>query len=174
VIDGATHEFVVRPRPGQDGPDRPQGWLIKELDFEKGDEENLFQLEHATCVLGRLEAARALVKTAKAKPRVAKALAAAWKREKSAPAKREMCAVLCNGDETFLPALIEAAQGPEARVRVAAVAGLAKLNRGRRCGKTPPIGLDQSQRSLRGAQKTPCGGWLPGKSRMPTICSKQH
>ncbi len=35
----------------------PQGWLIKELDFEKADEENLFQLEHAACVLGRLEAA---------------------------------------------------------------------------------------------------------------------
>ena len=47
----------------------PQGWLIKELDFEKTDEENLFQLEHAACVLGRLSAAEALAKTAKTTPR---------------------------------------------------------------------------------------------------------
>ena len=66
VIDGASHEFVIpaaaRPKMVQIDP---QGWLIKELDFEKGDEENLFQLEHAACVLGRLEAGQALVKTAK-------------------------------------------------------------------------------------------------------------
>ena len=36
----------------------PRGWLLKEIDFEKSDEENLFQLEHAACVLGRLSAAR--------------------------------------------------------------------------------------------------------------------
>ena len=130
VIDGAAHEFVIpaaaKPRMVQIDP---EGWLIKELDFEKGDEENLFQLEHAACVLGRLEAARALVKAAKTQPAAAKALASAWKRETSAPAKREMCELICDGDETFRAAVLEAVESPEARVRVAAVAGLAKLNR---------------------------------------------
>ena len=129
VIDGASHEFVIpaaaRPKMVQIDP---EGWLIKELDFEKGEEENLFQLEHAACVLGRLDAGRALIKTAKTKPEVARALASAWKREKSAPAKRAMCELICDGDETFRAALREAIESPEARVRVSAVAGLAKLN----------------------------------------------
>jgi aminopeptidase N len=137
VIDGASHEFVIaadtRPRMVQIDP---QGWLIKVLDFEKEDDESFFQLEHAACVLGRLEAGRALVKTAKTKPHVAKALASAWKREKSAPAQREMCELICDGDETFRTALIEAAKSPEARVRVSAVAGLAKLNRDDAAEKT--------------------------------------
>ena len=92
MIDGASHEFVIpvatRPKMVQIDP---QGWLIKELDFERGDDENLFQLEHAACVLSRLDAARALIKAAKQKPRVAKALAVAWKNEKSAP-PNEKCA----------------------------------------------------------------------------------
>ena len=56
VIDGASHEFVIpaaaRPKMVQIDP---EGWLIKELDFEKSPEENRFQLEHAACVLGRLD-----------------------------------------------------------------------------------------------------------------------
>jgi aminopeptidase N len=129
VIDGATHEFVIpmpdRPRMVQIDP---QGWLIKELDFEKRDTENLFQLEHAACFLGRLEAGRTLVKTAKSKPQVPAALAAAWKREKSPEGRREMFELLCDGEEAFRAALIEAARDSVARVRVAAIAGLARLN----------------------------------------------
>ena len=49
VIDGASQEFIipaaVRPRMVQIDP---KGWLIKQLDFEKSDAENLFQLEHAS------------------------------------------------------------------------------------------------------------------------------
>ena len=48
VIDAASHEFAIpyanKPRMVQIDP---RGWLIKELDFEKSPEENLFQLEHA-------------------------------------------------------------------------------------------------------------------------------
>ena len=40
-----------------------------------------------------------------------------------------MFELLCNGDEIFRAALIEAAKDPEARVRVAAIGGLAKLKR---------------------------------------------
>ena len=128
VIDAASHEFVI-PCCGEaaNGPDRSQGWLIKELDFEKSPDENLFQLEHAGCVLGRLAAARALAKTAKDNPEARKALSAAWKREKAVPARREIVALLGTGDESSRAALLEAAANPEAKVRVAAIEGLAKL-----------------------------------------------
>jgi aminopeptidase N len=130
VIDGDSQEFVipdaVRPRMVQIDP---QGWLIKQLDFQKPQAELLFQLEHARCVLGRLEAARALVGRARSRSEVAIALANAWDREKDIQARRQFVEILANGDETFRAALVEAAKDREARVRVAAIAGLAKLQR---------------------------------------------
>jgi aminopeptidase N len=130
VIDGASHEFVIpvasRPKMVQIDP---LGWLIKELDFEKDVEENLFQLEHAACILGRLDAARALVTTAKDNPKAAQALAAAWKREKTGRGQREMVEILGNGDEIFRSALMDAARAPDARPRVSAIGGLSKLSR---------------------------------------------
>jgi len=130
VIDGRSHEFVIpaATRPKMVEID-PRGWLLKEIDFEKSDEENLFQLEHAASVLGRLSAALALVKKAKSKPEAAQALAAAWKREQAPSTRQEMFAVLCNGEEVFRPALIEGAGDREPRVRVAAIRGLASLKR---------------------------------------------
>ena len=87
VIDGASHEFVIpaasRPKMVQIDP---EAWLIKEVDFEKTEAENLFQLENAACVLGRLEAARGLLDAAKTKSAIAKALSAPWKREKAVAA----------------------------------------------------------------------------------------
>jgi aminopeptidase N len=121
-----------------------QGWLIKELDFEKSDDEHLFQLEHASSVLGRLEAGRALVKTAKTKSAVARALAAAWKREKSPTGKQEMCELICDGEETFRGALIDAIHDTEARVRTSAIAGLARLKHD-----------EQSERVFRAAWTNP-------------------
>jgi aminopeptidase N len=130
VIDASSHEFAIpyakKPRMVQIDP---RGWLIKELDFEKAPEENLFQLEHAECVLGRLAAARALAKIAKDSPEARKALSSAWKREKAVAASREIVALLGNGDEAFRAALLEAAANPEAKLRVAAIEGLAKLKR---------------------------------------------
>jgi aminopeptidase N len=128
VIDAASQELVIPA----DAPPRmvqidPLGWLIKEIDFVKSDEENRFQLEHAACVLGRLDAAQALMSTARDKPETAKALAGAWKREKSAASRRTMFNVLCNGDERFRATLVEGARDHDARIRVAAVAGLAAL-----------------------------------------------
>ena len=147
----------------------PQGWLIKELDFEKVDDENLFQLEHAACVLGRLDAGRALVKSAKDKPEVAEALAAAWKREKSPPANEQMCELICDGEETFRAALIEAGHDAEARVRVAAIAGLAKLKHDDKAEKSfaPPWAIPK-KRTEHAA--TPCAAWSAGKSKTPTSC----
>jgi HEAT repeat protein len=122
----------------------PRGWLLKEIDFEKADEEYLFQLEHAACVLGRLSAALALVKKAKTNAGVTKALAGAWKREKAAFTRHEMFAVLCNGEEAFRAAIVEGASDREPRVRVAAIEGLARLARN-----------DQSEALLRAAWRDP-------------------
>jgi aminopeptidase N len=130
VIDGASHEFVVasasRPKMVQIDPD---GWLIKVVDFPKSDAENQFQLDNASGVLSRLEAARALAGEAKNKPALARTLSRAWKREKAAAARRELVELMCNGQEAFRSALLEASRDSDARVRVAAIGGLAKLGR---------------------------------------------
>jgi aminopeptidase N len=130
VIDGPAQEFVI---PDETKPRivliDPQGWLIKELDFEKSAEENRCQLEHAPCVLSRLAAARALAQVARDQPDAARALERAWKREKALAARQEIVKLLGNGEETFRAALLEAAKDPEARVRIAAIEGLARLRR---------------------------------------------
>jgi len=128
VIDGASQEYIIpcAARPKMVLID-PEGWLIKELDFEKTSQENRFQLEHAACVLARLGAARALVQKASTDPEAAKAVETAWKRENAAEAKRQMFELLCNGEETFRAALLEAGRASEPRVRVAAIGGLVRL-----------------------------------------------
>ena len=130
VIDGATHEFVIPcPSIPRMVEIDPQHWLPKELDFPKNDYENIFQLEHAGCVVSRLEAARALVAQAKSDPDVARALAGAWKREKSSQGRHDLFDVICQGDETYRAAVLEGAKDAEPRVRAAAITGLAKLPR---------------------------------------------
>jgi aminopeptidase N len=128
VIDAAHHEFVIpaaaKPRMVQIDP---EGWLISELDFEKSLDEHLFQLEHSSSVVGRLAAARALAQTAKDKPEVIKALSAAWKREKAVAAGREIVVLLDTGHESSRASLLEAAGSAQAKIRVAALEGLAKL-----------------------------------------------
>jgi aminopeptidase N len=130
LIDGRSHEFVIacQGRPKMVEID-PRGWLLKDIHFEKADDENLFQLEHAACVLGRLSAAEALVKKARANVKAVKALADAWKREKAPSTRHELFAILCNGAEVFRAALIEGASDHEPRVRVAAIGGLGRLRR---------------------------------------------
>ena len=129
VIDAALHEFVIpasaKPRMVQIDPD---GWLIKEIDFDQSLDEHLFQLEHAGSVIGRLAAARALAQTAKDKPEVIRALSAAWKREKAVAVGREIVVLLGTGDESSRAALLEAAGSSQAKIRVASLVGLAKLN----------------------------------------------
>jgi aminopeptidase N len=130
VIDGRSHEFVIpcatRPRMVEIDP---RGWLLKEINFEKSDDEYLFQLENAACVLGRLSAAEALSKKAKANSKVLEALAQAWKREKAPTTRHELFAILCNGEEALRPAILDGAKDHEPRVRVAAIGGLARLPR---------------------------------------------
>jgi hypothetical protein len=128
----------------------PNCWLIKELDFEKSAEENLFQLQHASCVICRVNAARALLKQSETSPQLKNALATAWKNEQSVSARTEMVTLISgarestgrhrrapfdgatrpaaeSGDEAFRHALQEAAKDSVARVRVAAIGGLAAL-----------------------------------------------
>ncbi len=128
VVDGATHEFVipraVKPKMVQIDPEH---WLIKELEFEKSFDENMFQLQNAANVLSRLEAAAALVKTADDKSKVAAVFPDACKREKAVLARTEMIELLCNGDEAYRSVLIHEATDRMPRVRAAAIGGLAKL-----------------------------------------------
>jgi aminopeptidase N len=151
VIDGTNQEFVI---PGEIKPRMvridPNCWLVKELDFEKPAEENLFQLQHASCEVCRVNAARALVKQSGTSSQVKNALATAWKNEKGVSARTEMVTLISgvgestgrrrratfagparpvaeSGDEAFRHALQEAARDSEARVRVAAIRGLAAL-----------------------------------------------
>jgi aminopeptidase N len=149
VIEGAHEEFVI---PAATKPQLvlvdPQCSVVKELNFEKPVEEEVFQLEHASCVVCRLNAARALASRFKGDPKASKALAAAWKREKSVTARTDLVVLLAGGeenpgrrrrrlgaqpsavvegDEAFRSALLEAAKDSEARVRVAAIRGLARL-----------------------------------------------
>ncbi len=172
VIDGASHEFVIpvaaRPKMVQIDP---QGWLIKDLDFEKDGRRKPVSARARRRAFWAGSMPRGhWYKAAKDKPQVAKALAAAWKREKTDRGQREMCEILGNGDEIFRAALIEAAKAPEARVRVAAIAGLARLSRD-----------DTAEAVLRAAWTNPkeaygappgraCVGWSPGRSKTPTSC----
>jgi aminopeptidase N len=130
VIDGANHEFVIAAaeKPRMVLLD-PLGWLIKEIDFEKAVDENLYQLEHAQCILGRLEAARALAKAAKNSRAAARAVSVAYQREKVPFARSRMFELLTGDAETFRAALVTGAKDPEARVRVSAIAALASLQR---------------------------------------------
>jgi aminopeptidase N len=130
VIDGAIHEFVipVETRPQMVLID-PHGWLVKEIDFEKSADELRFQLEHAPSVLDRLDAADALGRLAKQRSDLKPLLAGAWKKEKSIPARTELVEMIAVRDEAYRPALLEAVKDSAARVRVAAVRGLARLPR---------------------------------------------
>ncbi len=132
VIDAASQEFIIpaATRPKMVEID-PKGWLIKELDFEKPDAESVFQLDHASNVLGRMAAARALTSKPGGRYGIAPAMGRAWKREKSVFARQQLVMLMANGNDAFRAALIEAARDPEARVRVAAIGGLARLKRDR-------------------------------------------
>ncbi len=130
VIDGPVHEFVIpfpaRPRLVEIDP---YYWIPKELEFQKDPAERVFQLEHAACVLGRLEAAHALVEPAKNDDRLTEVLEQAWKREKSPSARVRMVELIADGDEEYRGALLDAARDREPRVRAAAADGLGRLSR---------------------------------------------
>ncbi|AMV40654.1 M1 family aminopeptidase [Planctomyces sp. SH-PL62] len=130
VVDGPTHEFVI---PAGAEPKAvlldPQGWIPKELMFERPVAENLFLLEHGPNVLARLDAAEALAKKVADHPEARTALAAAWSKEKRPDAAVKLLETLKAGDEANRATLVSAAESPEARVRAAAVRGLAALPR---------------------------------------------
>lgn len=130
VIDGASQEFVLPagPEPKAVLID-PEGWIPKEMSFERPLAERLFLLEHGPTVLARIDAAESLADEAKDHPEVREALAAAWKREASPTAAVRMVEAIDQGDAASRAALLAAAEAPEPRVRVAAVRGLAALDR---------------------------------------------
>jgi aminopeptidase N len=128
VIDGKSQEFVIpaatRPRMVRIDP---LGWLPKTLTFDKPLDEWIYQLGHSRDVLGRLEAARILADKFKGEKAAIDALVAAWPLEKHPPARVALVQRLAALGEPGRPALLEAAKDADAKVRVAAITGLARL-----------------------------------------------
>ena len=148
VIDAKTQEFIIptpnRPKMVQIDP---QSWLIKVLTFEKPTEELIYQLEHATNVLGRTEAAYLLSTKHKDDKPTAEALARAWSREREPEARKKMVGHLGRVGEPVRAALLDAAKDPEFRVRNDAYLGQLKfdpeleaVNRAIWTDKTAPYG----------------------------------
>ena len=125
VIDARSQEFIIptpnRPKMVQIDP---QSWLIKVLTFEKPTEELIYQLEHATNVLGRVEAARSLATSHKDEKPVAEAMSRAWSREKQPEVRTAMVQQLARVGEPARASLLEAAKDPEFRVRNQAMSDL--------------------------------------------------
>jgi aminopeptidase N len=128
VIDARTQEFVIHSpsRPKMVRID-PKGWLPKVLTFEKPTEEWIYQLGHAGDVLGRIEAAKILAEKHKDEKPASEALAKAWVLEKDPLARTEIVRMVARVGEPCRVVLMEASKDAEARVRVAAIAGLAAL-----------------------------------------------
>ena len=148
----------------------PEGWLIKELDFEKPWSEHLFQLEQAGCVLGRLAAAPLSPRRGKDKTEALKALSAAWKREKAVrPAARSSCSWVRR--RVFSAALLEAPGAPRPR-------SASQLSRDWPSSST----TTQTEALFRtawanpreayGAERPLCKDSSLGRSRTPINCSK--
>ena len=128
VIDAKTQEFIIpaasRPKMVQIDP---MGWIPKVLTFEKPTDEWIYQLDHASNVLGRVEAARTLAGEHKAEKPAQEALARAWSREQDSRARVALVQQLAAVGEAARPALLEASKDPESRVRAAAISGLTAL-----------------------------------------------
>lgn len=128
VIDGKSQEFVIPAsrRPKMVRID-PKGWIPKVLSFDKPADEWVYQLEHAGNFPGRVEAAQALVSTHKGDRSVVEALAKAWPREKYPLARAKLVELIATLGEPARVTLEAAAKDSEARVRVAALGGLASV-----------------------------------------------
>ncbi len=128
VIDAKTQEIVI-PTPQKPKMVRidPKGWLPKVLTFEKPAEEWVYQLEHADNLLGRVEAAKALVSKFKDDKATSEALTKAMSREKDPLARLEIAREVVAVGEPCRAALIEAAKDADPRVRASAIGGLASL-----------------------------------------------
>ena len=140
----------------------PQGWLIKEIDFEKPAAELRFQLEHASGVLNRLDAAAALGRLAKEHPDVKPLLADAWKNEKAIPARAELVELIATADdEAYRPALMEAVKDASARVRDPGRPGVGEAAARRRLRGRPPRRLGRLEEAYNARREALKGlvGW---------------
>ena len=99
----------------------PEGWILKQLTFDKEPSELLAQLEKAPAMLARYDALVALRKVPMATKR--EALRAAFRREKFWAMRAEIAAQLAT-DPSSLDFLKEALQDPHPQVRFAVLANL--------------------------------------------------
>jgi aminopeptidase N len=128
VIDSKAQEFVI-PSPRRPRMVRidPKAWIPKVLTFDKPTEEWAYQLEHAGDSLGRIEAGKVLALQHRGEKSATDALAKAWPFEKDPHARAEIVRQLAIVGDPCRAALLEATKDGEARVRLAAIAGLAVL-----------------------------------------------
>ena len=192
VLDSASQELIIpveaKPRMILIDPDC---WLIKELDFEKTAEENLYQLEHASCVLCRLNAARRWLSISKSNPRSSRHLPPPGRKRNPAPPAPRWSRSSPAGPKAHAGAAEWADHVRRRRALRVAMKTTAKP-----CWKRPkttrrafvswPSGRSPSSRRLRSPNRSfappgqtprkrteraprPCGASWPGRSRTPMI-----
>ena len=131
LIDGRSHEFVIpcRTRP-QDGRDRSPGLAAQGDQLREVRRREPVPARACRVRAGPVERGGGTDQEGEDEHRkLPRPCPLAWKREKAASARHELFAILCNGAEVFRTALVEGASDHEPRVRVAAIAGLARLRR---------------------------------------------
>ena len=172
VIDAALHEFVIpcaaKPRMVQIDPRRlaDQGARLREAVRTRTSSSSSMP----ACVLGRLAAARALAGTAKDKPEVAQGPRRGLEARKSGPGPPRDRRAPGYRRRVVRAALLEAAGNPEAKIRVAAIEGLAKLKHD---DATEALfrAAWANPKEAYGAARPPCEDSSAGRSRTPISCS---
>ena len=154
--------------PAEDGArSTRKGWLIKQLDFEKIGRGEPLPARARHVRAGPAGGGRARWPASPAAGRRSPSALAARVEAGEEPslARRQLVELMGNGDEAFRAALIEAARDPEARVRVAAIAGLARLKRDEQIGVDPPRRLGQLRRKPTAPAGRPCEGLVALEGR---------
>jgi aminopeptidase N len=131
VIDRVSQSIEV---PASEAPQLvridPEGWLPKQVRYDRRPEEWVYQLRHPPDAAGRLEAASVVAGwIGSDKPGAERELAAAWKRESKPVARAFVIEQLARLTPADTGPLREAARDASGRVRVAAVEGLVKGQR---------------------------------------------
>ncbi|UCF80266.1 MAG: HEAT repeat domain-containing protein [Acidobacteriota bacterium] len=124
VLDGAEQRIYL-PAPKKPPAVRfdKDGWVLKELSFEKEEEEWLRQIESDSDMLGRIEAAEELA--AYPSPKAIAALAKALREDSYYGVRAEAAKLLADiATDEARAALLDATEDPDARVRVAAARAL--------------------------------------------------
>ena len=131
VIDGAIARVRhSQSRPAQNGPDRSQGWLHQGARIrERATRKTCSSSSTPACVLGRLDAGGHLVTGGEEQAASRQGVAGGLEAEKSPRPARDVEICWQRRRDFRACAHRAAGQSADARARVAAIAGLARLSR---------------------------------------------